>query len=247
MSNIIITMTTIIENMEKYMFNNININKILLNVVQNDKINNNNSNIKILKKNNTNNNIDFFYPERKDKLFWCFYYILFGKDSYDNLKYKNVFKVESDTKIDFIKKVREKKNDLKKNKITRTTLETELMSNIITINTIKGLCIVYKKNIMYVWDNKYYDIVGDYENDNYEIIINENNMYKLLTNEIDKKRELYLNNYWKVEDLKKPLKSIANYKIEELKDICKRLNITIANNGKTKIKKELYEDILTKL
>ena len=39
------------------------------------------------------------------------------------------------------------------------------------------------------------------------------------------------------------MKSISNYKMNDLIDICKGLNINIMRGNKKKIKKELYDEI----
>lgn len=54
----------------------------------------------------------------------------------------------------------------------------------------------------------------------------------------------YKNNYWKIDNPKQPLKSISNYTVSELKEICNKLSIPIEKNGKKLIKQELYENIL---
>jgi hypothetical protein len=51
---------------------------------------------------------------------------------------------------------------------------------------------------------------------------------------------------YKLDKLDKPIKSISSYKVEDLLQICKKLEIDIINkdNGKTKSKMDLYTAII---
>jgi hypothetical protein len=55
--------------------------------------------------------------------------------------------------------------------------------------------------------------------------------------------EYYRSHFWKLENLDKPLKAVSSYKVDELRDICKRLNIEADKSTKP----QLYEKILNKL
>jgi hypothetical protein len=53
------------------------------------------------------------------------------------------------------------------------------------------------------------------------------------------------NNFWKIENVQKPLSTSSSYSVKDLQDICKRLEISITlDTGKNKTKQVLYEDIL---
>ena len=75
-------------------------------------------------------------------------------------------------------------------------------------------------------------------NTNFEIIMN-----------VDKlELENALNKYYYVKNLEKPLKSFSSYKLDEIIEIAKKLEIEINHdNGKKKTKSELYSDSLKKL
>ena len=83
------------------------------------------------------------------------------------------------------------------------------------------------------------------------IIIQKNVDYKIYNNinktinyntEVDN----IIKNYWKVENINKPIKSISAYTLAELTNICNKLNIQIVNqNNKKKTKKELFDNILS--
>ena len=58
----------------------------------------------------------------------------------------------------------------------------------------------------------------------------------------------YKNNLFIVDDINKPVKNISSYKAQELKDICKKLDINIMKTPtKCKTKKVLYELICQKI
>ena len=52
--------------------------------------------------------------------------------------------------------------------------------------------------------------------------------------------------YYKVDNIAKPIKSLSAYKTQELVDICNKLEIEILNDSKTKTKSTqvLYESII---
>lgn len=92
----------ILEDMEKYMFNNDFINK--LTVKENkEKIITDKHQEKITTEENKHSKKahtkpereKYFYPSEKDKLFWCFYIILNGFDQYQ-LNRHSAFKTEKD-------------------------------------------------------------------------------------------------------------------------------------------------------
>ena len=60
------------------------------------------------KPNVDNSKEETFVPNKKDKLFWCFYVILNGEMDY--LSKENIhYKLEMNFKIDFVHKIRENK------------------------------------------------------------------------------------------------------------------------------------------
>ena len=234
----------IINDLNKYMFHLKNIGKI--------EITNNDTKIrpnKIKNKNITNtltntltNKVnDIFFPKQKDNLFWCFYIILNNLSTYEMIS--NFFTTEKETKYKYVEELRKRKELFKPIKISRNTVEDELGNlKTITIKTIKALCHLKDVNIFYIDNKKYYEIIIN-ENNPIYVIEKINNLYGLKQNITNEKIEYYRNNYWKLENLDKPLKAISSYKSNELKDICKRLNI----ESTSMTKPQMYEKILEKL
>ena len=57
----------------------------------------------------------------------------------------------------------------------------------------------------------------------------------------------YKNTHWLIENVQKPLKAPSAYTLKELQEICVKLEIITTNEiGKSKNKKDLYEEILSK-
>lgn len=200
--------------------------------------------------NENQNNSDFFYINKHDKLFWCFYIIKYGYDKYEINK-NNSFSLEKNIKIDSIEKLREKKDLLKINKLKLNEIENELVNEKnITIKGFIALCIINELNIFYVGDNVFYEYINNTEKETFVIKFNK----KL------KKLGLYTNNntndyinkikesHMLIFDITKQIKGLSSYKLGDLQEICKQLKLTIVDiHGKNLKKNFLYESILIKL
>jgi len=197
-----------------------------------------------------------------DKLFWCFYKLYNNvKDS--DLEYLNTFTIEKEFKLSVIDKIKKNKDLLKKHKIQKNTVESEITNDKqISLNSFKTLCILYNLNIIVIKDNNTYsrftnnglesciDNLDNYQaiklvyknsssiNTNFEIVMNINKL----------ELENALTKYFYVKNLDKPLKSFSSYKLDEIIEVAKKLEIKIYNeNGKKKTKMELYSDSFKKI
>lgn len=208
---------------------------------------------------------DIFEPEFYDKIFWCFYIILNGYNSYELIK-TNSFKEEKDFKIKTIENINNYKEELKKYKLKINEIKDELLNEKkISVKTLFSLCIIYKLNIMYINMNKgiYFNCFGnnieykdkDNENENnikffnlpYIIIENSYKTFILNDNSIDN-INIYKNKYYCIENISKPIKSISNYTIAEIHELCNKFNIKIKTDDNKKINKiDLYNAIANKL
>jgi hypothetical protein len=197
-----------------------------------------------------------------DKLFWCFYKLYNNITDLD-LEYINTFTTEKNFKLSVIEKIKNNKDLLKKHKIQRNKVETEITNDKqISLTSFKTLCILYNLNIIVIKDNYTYT---RFTNDNLESCIDNLDKYyaiKLIyknssninTNfeiimDIDKPElQIALTKYYYVKNLEKPINSLSSYKLNEIIEIATKLQIPINNdNGKKKTKIELYSDSLKKL
>lgn len=194
----------------------------------------------------------FFYPKEKDTLFWCYYINKYGIDKYFDNK-KRSFVVEHDYKISIIEKIQNMKDDLKLNKIKKLVVEDELMNKPkIEIASIKLLMLLDNENLLLIKKNCCQKIVFnrdklDLSVDNYNVIFCDVDNYYLQKNLNDRELVDIINKSYEIDNFDKPLKGISSYKLDELHEICKKLNIELSSNvGKNKTKQVLYTEILEK-
>mgnify|MGYP000538339912 FL=1 len=199
------------------------------------------------KEDKSKKNEDFFIPDEKDSIFWCWFIFKYGFSEYEILK-KNTFTTEKEYKINFIEKMRKGKHILKKLKMKLTDIEGNLSSEpILSIKSLESMLMVDDYNFTYMNDKIFYENLEKPENKNCIIKYFSNKDKYGLFLEKDKLFE-YRNKLFVVDNISKPIKGISNYKAQELKDICKKLNIDIMKTPtKTKTKKELYQLVIEKI
>jgi hypothetical protein len=201
------------------------------------------------KSNDIKNN---YSPNEKDKLFWCFYIFINGYEKYE-LDRTSSFKIEKEFKFMIAEKLISLKNELKQMGLKKNDISAELTNNTcISIKSLLVLCHIYKIKLLYVKNNYYYlsepDNTGE-EKYPLKCILHEND--KIYIKDIDDNKDeqdkmllYYHENYWKIENINKPIKSISSYSLLELQDICKKIKLPIEYNSKKLLKKDLYESIV---
>jgi hypothetical protein len=169
------------------------------------------------------------------------------------------FLLAKQMKIDLVYTIRKNKDILKTYKLdTISNLENNLANeNMLNVKTFLSLCVIENINIIYIRKKTYYDLRM---NDSDEIYIVYETPLENITNDHYNKslkygyelatENLLLNiktNFYKVDSPNKPIKSITNYKVKDLYDICSKLAIEPTNkmSGKNKSKKDLYDEIIT--
>ena len=213
------------ENMLNHISYNLKNTKVDVDTKVNTKIN-----TKIISKNKMN-----------DILFWTIYKIVKGIDESDLYEIVNSFVLEKEFKIKCIEDLRKIKSKLKIYKLSLSEVENQLLNEKnINLTAFLALALLFNLNIFYIWDNKYYEFncCGDAKQ---YIIKNVNNTIVI----IDEPVLFYKENYYEVENFKKPIKSITNYNKDELLLIAKKLNLNITNSKL--VKTDIYQQILTKL
>jgi len=173
--------------------------------------------------------------------------MLYGRDKFDYVGQK-VFSVETDMKIKLVETVRENKQLLKQNKLQSAQVEGELANNPwIGIDTFHALCILHNKACLVVHGKKCYMINTDgskfAEADKPSVIHFVDGGFALESEPSLEQLGKYINDYWVVTSWEKPLMAISSYKLDDLREICDKLGISLEKDGKSKIKKELYQDI----
>ena len=157
------------------------------------------------------------------------------------------FTVEKTEKFKYIELFREKesKDILKMNKIKPLSeLEDDLANkDRISIKTFFALCIIEKINVLIVDKRKIYHSMN---NDTKEVNVIHRNSESLDHHIELNVTESCLTNlkdtYYNVTGFDNNLKSMTSYKVDELVDLCKKLNIPVSNDGTKKLaKKDIYE------
>ena len=189
---------------------------------------------------------------QKDQLFWCFYIIKYGYEDYQMIN--QPFLIEKNLKIECINQIRKNKELLKKYKLKKTEIESELLNDEkLTLKGFLAICIYNNINFILINNRKYYELtvtddiseemneynIVKFENKNYSVDITEDK--ELIKNKI----VTYRNNYYKIDNLTKPIRAFSSYSLTDLHEICNNLQIKVTNEtGKKLQKKELYTEIL---
>ena len=133
-------------------------------------------------------------------------------------------------------------------KIRVSEMEGHLANDsILDITYLEPMLIIEKYNFIYMNEKIYYENITYPGNPTCIVkYFNDVDKYGLFLDE--KKLFDYKDKLFIVDNIKKPVKGISNYKANELRDICKKLNIDIMKTPtKTKTKKELYQLVIEKI
>ena len=230
---------------KKYEFNNENLkNKLYKEHIKKKQV----KMKKIVEKKCNEEKKNIFIPEEEDSLFWCYIIYKYGYSEYE-LKREKKYESITNLKINLVYTIRENKELLKKLKLRKTKIEENLTSDKkINLDTFLFLIAVNEMNILYIDKHTYYE--ESYSDEEKRCIIKyekDQDKYGLLditAEELEKMKENKLH----ILNLSKPIKALSSYKVPELKEMCKILNIDIMKTTtKCRTKKELYQLIQEKI
>ena len=172
---------------------------------------------------------DLFFSPGGDSLFWCLYVMKNGFCSYEMEPAS--FAKEKMEKIQYITRLRENKKVLKDHRIRKLPeIETSLsLDKHIDLNTFFALCALDNINADIVKPHTYCDIISNTEITNTFVIRQVGKRYKLEYEPTDISSLSYATSHFKL-----PLKSIGYYKLSNLHDICKQLQMVIPVECKKK-------------
>ena len=192
-------------------------------------------------------------PRERDSLFWCFYMMKNDVEMYEYMPNRNVV-LEKSLKIEYINKFRENKTIIKASRLAPIShIENALLNeHAIDMRTFQALCVLEGLSCVFTFGNCYYEINTDQEEDDISNIhrimrISENGereKYGYLLESVPDNIVMVRNSKFKVENLSKPIKAMTAYKMDELQDMCKKLNIETEPKSK---KKDMYEKIVQAL
>ena len=204
--------------------------------------------IKQIKENVARVSKDTIYkPLKKDSLFWCFYILKYGFSKYEMEVGNQHFSIEKQEKFKYIDVLRKPTNKdlLKIHKIKPLSLLEDDLANQekISIKTFFALCIIENINIILIDKRKVYEVLTTDEPKIH--VIHRNSItyehYIELDVPVDK-INMYKETYYNMSNFDTSLKAMSSYKVEELLELCKKLEINIDIKEKKKItKKDIYE------
>ena len=204
---------------------------------------------KFVKKKSFSENDKIYKPKQKDSLFWCFYILKNGYSNYEMEINNQYFVVEKTEKFKYIETIRKNKDILKIHKIKPLTeLEDDLANkDKISVKTFFALCVLENINVLLVDKRKIFELICVDIDDKHPVNIihrnsktYENHIELDVTNEILQK---YRETYYNINSFDATLKAMGSYKLDELIDLCKKLDINMETNEdkKKKTKKDIYE------
>jgi hypothetical protein len=188
-----------------------------------------------------------YKPYKKDSLFWCFYILKYGFSKYEMEVGNQQFSIEKQEKFKYIDELRKAVNKdlLKIHKIKPLSLLEDDLANQerISIKTFFALCIIENMNIILIDKRKVYEVLTT---DDPKIhIIHRNSLTYEHHIELDvpeDKIKIYKETYYKMSNFDTSLKAMTSYKVEELVELCKKLEINTDIKEKKKMtKKDIYE------
>ena len=190
-----------------------------------------------------------YRPRQKDSLFWCFYILKYGFSNYEMEINNQYFVVEKNEKFKYIELLRKNKDLLKLHKIKPLTqLEDDLANkDKISPKTFFALCVLENINVLLVDKRKVYELlINDTPTIN---IVHRNNETYYHSIELDVTEDIcnkYRETYYKLTNFDTTLKGIGSYKLQELTDLCQKLNINIEDHKNKTLKqkmtkKDIYE------
>ena len=266
------TIEELTSNLQDYMFTNNNLSRLTKHIIQPilipkpkqttnfKQLTNNNqlSSNKVIQKPVLLKKETNYKPKQKDSLFWCFYILKKGFSNYEMEINNQYFVVEKAEKFKYIDLIRKNKNILKIHKIKPLTeLEDDLANkDKISPKTFFALCILENINVILVDKRKIFELICIDIDDTHPVnIIHRNNKTYEHHIELDVTMEMiqkYRDTYYKMSSFDSMLKSIGSYKLDELIELCKQLNVPIDNinnnnntnnNNNKKNKKPTKKDI----
>ena len=201
--------------------------------------------------NNNNNKEELYKPRQKDTLFWCFYILKYGISNYEMEIGNQHFVVEKKEKIQYVETIRTKKEILKLHKIKPISeVEFDLANNEqISIKTFFSLCAIENINAMIIDKRKKYELLCNDDPKVFVLHKNEANQYSIQFEATPEQLQNYRDNYYSVEGFESKLKAMSSYKLDDLVELCRKLDITIPeknNEGKKMGKKDIYELLVMK-
>ena len=196
---------------------------------------------------------------QNDTLLWCAYIMIHGIEKFECVE--NHYTESNVFKFQMVEYIRAKKTMLKPHKITASSVEESLVHKpYINLECFQAIAVCYNLSVCIIQDRKIFE-VGRSDNDKNTFILEKirGKFGLYICNGAGARDKTALLNhvrekYWSMENITAPIRSISAYKLQDLIDICRKLEISeikvilgdfgsIASQKK-KTKPELYEEIV---
>jgi hypothetical protein len=194
--------------------------------------------------------IRIFMPKQKDTLFWCLYVITQGFQEY-YLIHNNYAVKELEIKTQIVNYIKSNPSKLKETnyKMTKANIQ-EIMSELLTSQTntsfmvLLAMCCFYNINIVIVFSKNriMLEFISDRSSTATYYTVYKDEYKKYSTDSVRRSKEEIDKMKTKmicVENYTKPLKSMSYYKVNELVEMAKKLQLY--DKDKCYNKTELYE------
>ena len=196
---------------------------------------------KCLKLNEVN---DLILIKEKNILFWIFFISKYSYSEYLDLERKKYVSQEKE-KYKNVDRFNEDASIFKVHKLKKMNTINNLLYEEVDIHTFKALCIYNSISVIVSYEYMYIDL--NYGSSYTYIFVKEGDYYYMnpYTKELDLKIK---NEKIQITNFCKKLNSMSYYKVSELQDIAKKINIDIYESTNKKKKKiVLYDEIKLKL
>lgn len=184
----------------------------------------------------------YFVPSQTDTLFWCHYILRHGQLEYELLQHKTSLAAKQ-IKIQYVQQLRDNKTELKMHKLdSLAKMESNLVNDdIIHIKTFMALCVLDGVHAVFIRKKAYFELENKSKSGTICFIKEmPSRRYGIYIDPTDSFYQNIQGAYYKMVSLDKPIKAVASYKVEDLKQIA--IKLAVDSNGKTKT--ELYESIM---
>ena len=191
---------------------------------------------------------------KTDTLLWAIYIMVYGIEKYEIIE--NHFVESNRFKFELIELLRQNKPKLKANKLKLSVIEESLIHKpFITLETFHGIAVCKSLSVCIVQDRKYYDIISAGNDVPFiiEKIKGQYSLYIAIQSMILSYMAYIRTNYWRMESISSPIRTISAYKLQDLIDISTKLELPVVTilpgkfgsvgTEKRKTKPELYEAI----
>lgn len=196
--------------------------------------------------------IEFISPTHQDTLFWCLYIIMYGHNDYIQVS-RNYGVKELEVKKHIGDLIRANPSMLKKAniKITKAAVQ-EIMSELLTsvrdtsYLTMMGMLAIYKMNIIMISASgkTMVEFISDKDTQQPTYVLHKDNFgkYKLQVEPVSEEDIGVLKTtIFCLESYLKPLKTVSNYKVDELYAIARQVGVF--DETKKYKKGDLYDEL----